>query len=136
MLPFEYRINLSGFWIPQNVHYSYHLNMKHLKSKHLTFQTLFCPDHMIRQTIPKPDIFDLETDISVWFSDHHSKTRHLATKHVRTIWLVRYSNGYCNWMFSSIGIVAVLGEWHTSQKEGSKKIVFYIKIVCCPLFHN
>ena len=48
--------------------YSNHLNTKHLKSEHLTFQTLFCPvfnwfDHLIRQTIWIPDILDYKTDI-------------------------------------------------------------------------
>ena len=46
------------------IEYSNYLNTKHLKSKHMTFRTLFCPvfkwsDHMISRTIKKLDILTI-----------------------------------------------------------------------------
>ena len=74
--------------------YSNHLKTELTKSKHYTFQTLFCwvfkwsdwSDHMIRRTIWIPVILD-HTTIFVQFSDHHLKLNHLTTGHVRTIWI-------------------------------------------------
>ena len=70
--------------------YTNNLNTEHLKFKHMDFQTLFCPvfkwsAHMIGPTILKPDVLTINR--SVRFSDHHSKTRHLTTGHVWTIWI-------------------------------------------------
>ena len=69
--------------------------MEHLKSKHLTFGTLFClvfkwPDHVIRQTIWQPV--------------------HLTTGHVRTIWIPNLSGIQmvtvltiiCRWKFQIV----------------------------------
>ena len=83
--------------------YSNHLNTEHLKSKHLTFQTLFCTvfkwsDHVIRLNIWILNILDRKTHFFVWFSDHPAKSRpfdnrtHLDHMNTRLVW---YSDGYC-----------------------------------------
>ena len=94
------------------------LPKKHLKSKHLTFWTLFCPVfkwsvQMIRQNIWKPDILDHITYIFVLFSGHHHLKTGISTPrpfdnqtcldHLNTR-LVCYSDGYCTECLNTVSI--------------------------------
>ena len=68
------------------MNYSNHLNTEHLKSEHLTSQMLFClgfkwSEHMIRRTIKKWDIFDLNRH----FQTTMQKQDDLTPRHVPTI---------------------------------------------------
>ena len=73
--PFYKFLGLGQRYEGIQVKYSNHLNIKHLKSKHLTFQTLFClvfklSDHMIRWAI-----LNIKQTFFIWFSDHYLNTR-------------------------------------------------------------